>query len=91
MLSSEAFEMSNTFLVRKAQLNSFTDATIDWIYGNDDVSLQGCTCADLSAMSLADRNNLQLVAAFLQQELGAAFFAEKDLELENFQSFPAAQ
>jgi hypothetical protein len=82
--------MANTFLVRKIQLNSFTDGTVDWIYGNDNTSLQGSTCVDLSALSADDRTNTELVGTFLQQELGSAFFTEKDLELENFQASPPA-
>lgn len=83
--------MKNTFVVTKIQMVGFKQAIVDWVYGNDDSALQGCCVTSLAALPMADRQQNEVVATFLRQELGEAFFAEKDAELENFQASPPVQ
>lgn len=83
--------MTNAFIVTKVQMLDFKQATVDWVYGNDDSVLQGCCVTSLATLPIADRQQNEVVATFLKQELGDAFFAEKDVELENFQTSPPPQ
>jgi len=74
--------MGNAFVVTKIQLVDFTQATVDWIYGTDTSSLGGCSVTSLASLPVSDRQSHEAVAAYLRQEIGDAFFAEKDAELE---------
>jgi hypothetical protein len=73
--------MSNTFIVIKIQQSNFTSYIIDWVYGTDDTSLGGSTITSLASIPLADRQDTEVVGTFMQEELGSAFFLEKDAEL----------
>lgn len=76
----------NTFFVTKIQFFDEIMSSVDWIYGTDDNSINGCSLIDLKEVAMDDRQSIQIVGEFLKTNLGLEFFAEKDIDLQTNQS-----
>lgn len=72
--------MANTFTIQQIRLMG-NHATIDWIYGEGEKWVGCCSSTSLSSIPLADRQNTEIVGAYLQEVLGSEFFLGKDAEL----------
>jgi|TARA_R110000803_G_scaffold167284_1_gene230526 hypothetical protein len=73
--------MANEILITKITMSDMTKGIVNWIYGDDSVSMASSTCLDMSTLSMSERQSNSAVKTLLESQLSDAQMAEFDKDL----------